>query len=150
MREQLATLNFYSGAAGSEPGEKFAKRLLEKMPGLSRLYFTTSGSEANEKVYKMVRQISQQKRDGKKSNSVPGSCREQGVLIGASNRSMAGFNNTLLLSPALVCTRENVDSIVNAIDTALTHIFAPQPDEDDAFEDFDLDDIEVVESRVFA
>nr|WP_254449111.1 TglA family RiPP precursor [Thalassococcus sp. S3] len=63
---------------------------------------------------------------------------------------MAGFNNTLLLSPALVCTRENVDSIVNAIDTALTHIFAPQPDEDDAFEDFDLDDIEVVESRVFA
>ncbi|MDJ0630633.1 MAG: aminotransferase class III-fold pyridoxal phosphate-dependent enzyme [Rhodobacter sp.] len=75
-------------------------------------------------------------------------CRDQGVLIGASNRSIAGYNNTLLLSPALICTRENVDTIVNAMDTALEQVFTAGSD--DEFEDFDLDDVEVVESRVFA
>jgi len=75
-------------------------------------------------------------------------CRAEGVLIGATNRSIAGMNNTLMLSPALICTRDNVDTIVSAIDKMLSAVFPAE--EEDEFEDFDLDDVEVVESRVFA
>ena len=67
VREQLAKMNFFSHAMGSEPGSRFAEKLLEKMPGMSRVYFSPSGSEANEKVYKMVRQISHAKHGGKKN-----------------------------------------------------------------------------------
>lgn len=66
VRDQLARFNFFSHAAGSEPGSRFAKKLLEKMPGMSRVYFSNSGSEANEKVYKMVRQIAHAKHGGGK------------------------------------------------------------------------------------
>ena len=45
---------------------QFAERLISKMPGLSRVYYSSSGSEANEKAFKMVRQISQFKYGGKK------------------------------------------------------------------------------------
>ena len=36
------------------------------MPGLSRVYYSNSGSEANEKAYKIVRQIAHKKYGGKK------------------------------------------------------------------------------------
>jgi taurine-pyruvate aminotransferase len=36
------------------------------MPGMSRVYYTNSGSEANEKAFKMVRQIAHKKYGGKK------------------------------------------------------------------------------------
>ena len=36
------------------------------MPGLSRVYYTNSGSEANEKAFKMVRQIAHKRYGGKK------------------------------------------------------------------------------------
>ncbi len=49
---------------GSIPGSMFAKRLIEKMPGMSRVYYANSGSEANEKVFKMVRQISHRHHGG--------------------------------------------------------------------------------------
>ncbi len=64
--EQLVKLNYFAGSAGSIPGSNFAKRLIEKMPGLTRVYYSNSGSEANEKVYKMVRQISHRHHGGKK------------------------------------------------------------------------------------
>ena len=67
VRDQLVKLNYYAGAAGTVPGALFAERLIEKMPGLSRVYYSNSGSEANEKVYKMVRQISHRHHGGKKS-----------------------------------------------------------------------------------
>jgi taurine-pyruvate aminotransferase len=66
VRDQLVQLNYFAGSAGSIPGSRFAKRLIEKMPGLSRVYYANSGSEANEKVYKMVRQISHRHHKGKK------------------------------------------------------------------------------------
>jgi taurine-pyruvate aminotransferase len=66
VRDQLVRMNYFAGAAGSIPGSIFAKRLIEKMPGLSRVYYSNSGSEANEKVYKMVRQISHRHHGGKK------------------------------------------------------------------------------------
>lgn len=66
VRDQLVKLNYYAGAAGNVPGALFAQKLIEKMPGLSRVYYSNSGSEANEKVYKMVRQIAARHYGGKK------------------------------------------------------------------------------------
>ncbi len=66
VRDQLVKLNYFAGAKGSEPGARFAQRLIEKMPGLSRIYYSNSGSEANEKVFKMVRQIAARHRGGRK------------------------------------------------------------------------------------
>jgi taurine-pyruvate aminotransferase len=66
VRDQLIKMNYFAGAAGSIPGAMFAKRLIEKMPGMTRVYYSNSGSEANEKVYKMVRQIAHKHHGGKK------------------------------------------------------------------------------------
>lgn len=66
VRDQLIKLCYFAGSAGSIPGAMFAQRLIEKMPGMSRVYYANSGSEANEKVFKMVRQISARHHDGKK------------------------------------------------------------------------------------
>jgi taurine-pyruvate aminotransferase len=66
VREQLVRLNYFAGSAGSIPGALFADRLIDKMPGLSRVYYANSGSEANEKVFKMVRQIAHRHHGGRK------------------------------------------------------------------------------------
>ena len=67
VRDQLIKMNYFANSAGSIPGALFARRLIEKMPGMSRVYYSNSGSEANEKVFKMVRQISHRHHGGKKS-----------------------------------------------------------------------------------
>jgi len=66
VRDQLLRMNYFAGAAGSIPGAKFAERLISKMPGMTRVYYSNSGSEANEKAYKMVRQIAHKHKGGKK------------------------------------------------------------------------------------
>lgn len=66
VRDQLVKLNFYSQTAGNVPAALFAEKLLEKMPGMGRVYYSNSGSEANEKAYKLVRQIAHKKYGGKK------------------------------------------------------------------------------------
>jgi taurine-pyruvate aminotransferase len=66
IHKQLVELNFFAGTAGTIPGAEFAAKLLEKMPGMSRVYYANSGSEANEKAFKIVRQISHRKYGGKK------------------------------------------------------------------------------------
>lgn len=66
VRDQLLKMNYFAGAAGSVPGAIFAQMLTDKMPGLTRVYYSNSGSEANEKAYKMVRQIAHTKHGGKK------------------------------------------------------------------------------------
>lgn len=66
VRDQLLKMNYFAGSAGSVPAANFAQRLTEKTPGLSRVYFANSGSEANEKVFKMVRQIAHAQHGGKK------------------------------------------------------------------------------------
>ncbi|SDY39395.1 aspartate aminotransferase family protein [Citreimonas salinaria] len=63
---QLIKLNYFAGAAGSVPGALFAEKLISKMPGQSRVYYCNSGSEANEKAFKMVRQIAHKRYGGKK------------------------------------------------------------------------------------
>jgi taurine-pyruvate aminotransferase len=64
--EQLVKLPFFGGVVGTIPGAKFAEKLMTKMPGMTRVYYTNSGSEANEKAFKMVRQIAEKKYGGKK------------------------------------------------------------------------------------
>src|SRR5680860_441672 len=66
VRDQLVKMNYFAGAMGSIPAANFAQMLIEKMPGMSRVYYSNSGSEANEKAYKIVRQIAHQKHGGKK------------------------------------------------------------------------------------
>jgi len=64
--DQLMKLCYFAQTAGSIPGSLYAEKLISKMPGLSRIYYTNSGSEANEKAFKMVRQIAHKRFGGKK------------------------------------------------------------------------------------
>lgn len=66
VRDQLVKLNYFAQTAGSIPAAQFAEQLIAKMPGLSRVYFVNSGTEANEKVFKMVRQIAHKRHGGEK------------------------------------------------------------------------------------
>jgi len=66
VRDQLIKMNYFAGAAGSIPGAIFAEKLIEKMPGMSRVYYCNSGSEANEKAFKMIRQIAHKRYGGNK------------------------------------------------------------------------------------
>jgi taurine-pyruvate aminotransferase len=56
--------------------------------------------------------------------AVVAECGAQGVIIGATNRSIPGLNNTLCLSPALIATADDIDAITGAIDKALTKVFS--------------------------
>ncbi|MEO0378775.1 MAG: aminotransferase class III-fold pyridoxal phosphate-dependent enzyme [Pseudomonadota bacterium] len=66
VRDAIVKMNFFGGTVGSVPGALFAEKLLTKMPGLDRVYYCNSGSEANEKAFKMVRQIAHKRYGGKK------------------------------------------------------------------------------------
>ncbi|GAB1623582.1 aminotransferase class III-fold pyridoxal phosphate-dependent enzyme [Agarivorans albus] len=66
VSKQLTELNFFASTAGTVPAAEFADKLLAKMPGMSRVYYASSGSEANEKAFKIVRQIAHLKYGGKK------------------------------------------------------------------------------------
>ncbi|WP_158965309.1 aminotransferase family protein [Chachezhania sediminis] len=83
VRDQLLKLNYFAGAAGSVPGAIFAEKLIEKMPGLKRVYYTNSGSEANEKAFKMVRQLAHAKHGGKKWKILYRDRDYHGTTIGA-------------------------------------------------------------------
>jgi taurine-pyruvate aminotransferase len=61
--------------------------------------------------------------DEKKVAAVTADCMAQGVIIGMTNRSVPGFNNTLCLSPALIATKDDIDEITTAIDGALGRVF---------------------------
>ncbi len=54
--EQLLEMPYFAGAYGNVPAIKFAGKLLEKLPRLHKVYFSNSGSEANEKAFKLIRQ----------------------------------------------------------------------------------------------
>lgn len=63
---QLKKLCYFAQTAGNPPAAEFAEHLIDKMPGMSRVYFSNSGSEANEKAYKIIRQIAHRKYGGEK------------------------------------------------------------------------------------
>ncbi len=66
VRDQLVKMCYFANSAGNIPGAMFAEKLVDKMPGLSRVYYANSGSEANEKGFKIVRQLAAMKNGGKK------------------------------------------------------------------------------------
>ncbi|MEM9796472.1 MAG: aminotransferase class III-fold pyridoxal phosphate-dependent enzyme [Pseudomonadota bacterium] len=66
VRDQLVKMNYFAQTLGSVPGSRFAERLIAKMPGMSRVFYANSGSEANEKAFKMIRQISARQHGGRK------------------------------------------------------------------------------------
>ena len=59
----------------------------------------------------------------KKVQAVLADCLANGVIIGSTNRSFQGLNNTLCLSPALIATEADIDRITSAIDAALGRVF---------------------------
>ena len=61
--------------------------------------------------------------DEKRAQAVVADCMANGVIIGVTNRSLPGFNNTLCLSPALISKPDDIDRITDAIDGALTRVF---------------------------
>ncbi|MFC4671448.1 aspartate aminotransferase family protein [Seohaeicola nanhaiensis] len=83
VRDQLIKLNYFAGSAGSIPGALFSEKLIEKMPGMKRVYYTNSGSEANEKAFKMVRQLAHKKFGGKKYKVLYRERDYHGTTIGA-------------------------------------------------------------------
>ena len=56
--EQLKNMPYYAGTAGNIPTIQLAGKVISLMPGLGKVFFSNSGSEANEKAFKMVRQFS--------------------------------------------------------------------------------------------
>jgi len=66
VHDQLLKICYFANTAGNVPGALFAEKLIEKMPGMGRVYYSNSGSEANEKAYKMIRQIGALNSDGVK------------------------------------------------------------------------------------
>ena len=66
VRDQLAKMNFFGGTMGSIPAAQFSEKLISKMPGMQRVFYANSGSEANEMAFKMMRQIAHKKYGGKK------------------------------------------------------------------------------------
>jgi taurine-pyruvate aminotransferase len=56
--DQLVKMPYFAGAFGNIPAIKFAQKLLEKLPRMDKVYFSNSGSEANEKAFKIIRQAS--------------------------------------------------------------------------------------------
>ena len=83
VRDQLIKLNYFAGSAGSIPGALFSEKLISKMPGMKRVYYTNSGSEANEKAFKMVRQLAHKKFGGKKYKVLYRDRDYHGTTIGA-------------------------------------------------------------------
>jgi taurine-pyruvate aminotransferase len=81
--DQLVKMCYYANSAGNEPGALFAAELVDKLPGMSRVYYSSSGSEANEKAYKMVRQLAHIEGDGRRHKIIYRDRDYHGTTIGA-------------------------------------------------------------------
>ncbi|MDR2352233.1 MAG: aminotransferase class III-fold pyridoxal phosphate-dependent enzyme [Deltaproteobacteria bacterium] len=65
ISEQLLKMPYFAGSFGNIPSAKYAQDLLKYTPHLSRIYFSNSGSEANEKAFKIVRLLAEVKGNSK-------------------------------------------------------------------------------------
>ena len=64
-REQMAKLAYAPMTMSHEPAIRLAAKLVDLLGYPGRVYFTNSGSEANEAAFKMARQFQLQRTDGK-------------------------------------------------------------------------------------
>ena len=83
VSNQLSKIPYFAGSFGNEPAAEYAKEVTSLMPGLDRVYYSNSGSEANEKGYKMVRQIAHFHNEGKKHKIIYRDRDYHGTTIGA-------------------------------------------------------------------
>ena len=102
----------------TEMGEYLNGRLQE-LKGKHAIVGDVRGVGLFQGVELVVDRASKEPVDESVAASVVAECLSQGVIIGRTNRSLRGLNNTLCLSPALICTRDDIDEIVDAIDVAL-------------------------------
>ncbi|MDR3591444.1 MAG: aminotransferase [Negativicutes bacterium] len=70
ITEQLWQLPYYSGAVGNPPYIRMAQQLAGLLPEQPKVYVANSGSEANEKSFKIARQYFSLKYPGKKKNKI--------------------------------------------------------------------------------
>ncbi|MEL6338167.1 MAG: aminotransferase class III-fold pyridoxal phosphate-dependent enzyme, partial [Pseudomonadota bacterium] len=70
----------------------------------------------------VVDRTTKEPMDEKRVKAVVDDCMAQGVVIGMTNRSLPGFNNTLVFAPPLIATAEDIDAITGAVDAALTRV----------------------------
>lgn len=54
---QMKKMPYYAATAGNVPFIELAEKVTSYMPGITRIYLSNSGSEANEKAYKIVRAL---------------------------------------------------------------------------------------------
>ncbi len=54
--EQLKQMPYWAGGNGNLASIRLSRALLDRMPGMGKVFYSNSGSEANEKIFKMVRQ----------------------------------------------------------------------------------------------
>lgn len=64
--DQLLKMPYYAATAGNIPFAQLSAKMTELMPEMGRVYISNSGSEANEKAYKMVRALGHIKHGGRK------------------------------------------------------------------------------------
>ncbi len=57
--------------------------------------------------------------DEKVAIAVAGHCFQNKVMIGRTNRSFETNNNVLLFSPAFICSKNDIDLIIESVDNAL-------------------------------
>lgn len=64
---QMKKMAYFAGSTGTIPSIKLAGKLMELLPKMGKIYYSNSGSEANEKSYKIIRQAAtvDQDRQGK-------------------------------------------------------------------------------------
>ena len=53
---QMKQMAYFAGSVGTIPSIKLSGKLLELLPAMGKVYYSNSGSEANEKSYKIIRQ----------------------------------------------------------------------------------------------
>ena len=82
VAKQMMEMCYFANGIGNVPTIKFSEKLISKMPGMSRVYLSNSGSEANEKAFKIVRQIGQLKHGGKKTGILYRARDYHGTTIG--------------------------------------------------------------------
>ena len=83
VSNQLSKIPYFAGTFGNEPAAEYAKEVTSLMPGLERVYYSNSGSEANEKGYKMVRQLAHFHNEGKKHKIIYRDRDYHGTTFGA-------------------------------------------------------------------
>jgi len=68
--DQLIAMCYYAMTFGNPPAIVLAERLSGLMPGLQKAFFSNSGSEANEKAFKMARQYMRLKYPNKDRHKI--------------------------------------------------------------------------------